>query len=370
MKILILEDDDSQFDTYSDAAEEFDGENKTTIELVHVNSVTEAIREMSEQSFDGAIIDLNLDNDKPDEATGNTVLTEIKATRRFPIIVVSGNLSNLDEEHQNSKSSLFKIYDRTVANNQVFNDIYEVYQTGITDILGGRGTVESQLSDIFWTHLANDIDFWLGKGNQKKSFLRYTLAHLSEYLDGPTDDEMFYQEAEVYIKPPIQKYIATGDIAEKDNKRFVVLSPACDISARETKGKITFNADRVILGKLIKITRDDFLENGIITEKNNTKARESKLSNIISGQNPKYPFLPEYKTLYPAVIDLQNLHSIPIKEYLSADYERLATISGAFLRDIQASLSAYYGRQGQPNLNKDELCKQYKSFLSPPPPKK
>jgi hypothetical protein len=365
MKILILENDDSQFEAYSDAAEEFEEKNDIEIELIQAGSVKSAIQEMHRNTFDGAIIDLNLDEGQPEEADGNLVLTEIKKSRRFPIIVVSGNLGNLEEEHQTSISSLFKTYDRTVKNSTVFNDIFKVYQTGIIDILGRTGEVESQLSDIFWKHLANDMDVWLDKGSQKRSFLRYTLAHLVESLGHSSGDEMFYHEAEFYIKPPIQKHIATGDIAEKDNDRFVVLSPACDIQVREKNGELKFNADRIVLGKLIRIEREEFLKNGIILKADNSKKRESKLSNIISGTNPKYPFLPEYKNLYPAVIDLQNLHSIDIKEFLGDDFKRLATISGAFLRDIQANLSAYYGRQGQPDLDKKTLCKQYKGKLSP-----
>ncbi|BCL62789.1 hypothetical protein DGMP_34820 [Desulfomarina profundi] len=362
MKVLVLEDDDSQLDTYSDAAEDFGNENEIEIELVPVKSVESAVQRMNDNSFDGAIIDLNLDVEQPDEAEGNRVLTEIKETRRFPVIVVSGNLANLEEKHRESKSPLFKLYDRTIENETVFNDIFKVYQTGITEILGRRGEVEAQLSDIFWKYLANDFDVWLDKGSQKKSFLRYTLAHLVEALGHLTEDEKFYHEAEVYIKPPIQKYIATGDIVEKDDERFVVLSPACDIQPREINGEITFNADRIILGKLIQIDRDAFLENGIISEEDNAKTKKKKLEKIINGLNPKYPFLPGYKDLYPAVIDIQNLFSFSISEYKD-DFKRLATISGVFIRDIQASLSAYYGRQGQPDLDKKELLKQYKKHL-------
>jgi len=363
MKILVLEDDEAQFETYTDAAEDFGKEKQIEINLVQATSVKSAIQQMYERSFDGAIIDLNLDEGQPEEAGGNIVLTEIKETRRFPIIVVSGNLANLEEEHRESVSPLFKLYDRTVENNTIFNDIFKVYQTGITDILGGRGVIEAQLRNIFWEYLANDFDVWLDKGSQKKSFLRYTLAHLVEALGHSTEDEKFYHEAEFYIKPPIQKHIATGDIVEKEGKRYVVLSPACDIQAREKNGEITFNADRIILGKLIRIDRDAFLENGIIIKGDNANEREKKLKKIINGSNPKYPFIPEYKDLYPAVIDLQNLYSFSIQD-VREDFERLATISGVFLRDIQARLSAYYGRQGQPDLDKRELLKQYKGNLA------
>ena len=366
MKILVLEDDDSQFDTYSDAVEEFQENNPIEIKLVRAKSVKEAQEKMQENSFDGAIVDLNLDTSDLGEATGNMVLTSIKHDRRFPVSVVSGHLHNLDVEHRENTSALFKTYVRDEVDNiTIFKDFFEIYQTGITDILGKRGVVESRLGEIFWNHIADDMDVWIGKDDQQESFLRYTLAHLVESMGHPTGYDDFYHEAEFYIKPPIQEYIATGDIAEKGDDRFVVLSPACDIQARKKNGEIEFNADRIVLGKLIRIERDGFLANGIIAKADNSKTRVSKLSQIINGTNPKYPFLPEYKKLYPAVIDLQNLHSISIEEYLGPDYERLATISSAFLRDIQANLSAYYGRQGQPDLDKKSLCKRYKGKLSP-----
>ncbi len=364
MKVLVLEDNEAQLETYSDEAEDFGDENEIEIELIPVKSVESAVQEMNDNSFDGAIIDLNLNEEQPDEAEGNRVLTEIKETRRFPVIVVSGNLANLEEKHKESESPLFKLYDRTVENKTIFNDIFKVYQTGITEILGRRGEVEKRLSDIFWKYLANDFDVWLDKGSQKKSFLRYTLAHLVEDLGHSTEDEKFYHEAEVYIKPPIQLHIATGDIVEKDGERFVVLSPACDIQPREKKGQLTFNSNRVVLGKLVKLERKEFVACGIIAEQDNGKVRESKLSSIIHGKTLKYPFLPGYKDLYPAVIDLQNLYTIDIEECIK-NYNRLATISGAFLRDIQASFSAYYGRQGQPDLDKNGLVKRYKGQLTP-----
>lgn len=365
--VLVIEDDDDQFSTYEDGAEEFGETSGVNIELIRGKSVSDAVPLLFNQHFDGAIIDLNLDSEKPEEASGNTILEIIKKSRRFPVLVVSGNLGNIDQAHKDDESALFQLLDRDLPNREIFSKIYGIHKTGITDILGRRGGIEEKLSDIFWKHLAKDMDSWMGRENQTNAFLRYTISHLLEYLDLPVGDERnIYNEAEFYIKPPIRDHIAPGDIVKKGVERFVVLSPACDIAVRKIRndGKPEINAKRITLAKIIGINREDFLLHEIIRDGDNSPKRESILSEIVKGQNAKYVLLPKYLDLAQGVVDLQNLYTIDVDEFVD-DYVRQATISAPFLKDIQAKMSSYHGRQGQPDLDKKTLIKQYKAGLSP-----
>jgi len=367
LQLMVLEDDDDQYQTYSDTADDLNDE-QVIYNLTRMKSAPEARDALLSSNFDCAIIDLNLDTSNPQEASGNGVLSEILKSHRFPVFVVSGNLGHLLPSIQGSVSTFLKLYDREKPNDEIFSEMKKIYLTGITDILGGRGDIEKKLGEIFWNHLANDLDVWTEKDNLHESaLLRYTVSHLSEYLDTPSDQSGYYHEAEFYIKPPIREHIASGDIVQKGDMRYIVLSPACDISVRgiDDKEKPLINAKRITLAKLIKIQRQDFVDHGIIKETTNSSSRESALSKIITGQSDKHVFLPGYKMLHPSVADLQNLYSIDFDEYQS-DYERIATVSSPFLKDIQAKFSAYYGRQGQPELNKGELIKEYKKELSPP----
>jgi len=365
ISLMIVEDDDDQYEIYRDAADDL-SDDSVKWNLTRLKTAEEARSSLLSSEFDCAIVDLNLDPNDPSDSSGNDILSNIVGCHRFPVFVVSGNLGHLSVEIREKESSFLKFFDRDKPNVEIFNEIRQVYLTGITQILGGRGLIEENLGEIFWKHLANDLDVWPDKSDgQGKALLRYTVSHLSEYLDIPSGMDAFYHEAEFYIKPPIREYIATGDIVEKDDVRYIVLSPACDINVRgiDANGKPIINAKRIALAKLIKVQREDFIENGIIKNESNSGDRASALGKIVKGQSEKHIFFPGYKMLYPSVVDLQNLYSIGFDDYL-AEYVRIATVSSPFLKDVQSRLSAYYGRQGQPDLNKEALIKQYKKNLS------
>jgi hypothetical protein len=362
--VLIVEDNDDMYDAYADSAAELSTEKKKII-LARESSAEKAQGALLSNNYDGAIIDLNLDQGKPEEASGNIVLKEIVESHRFPVLVVSGNLQNLDEAIRKKKSGFLKFFDRETPNDEIFGHLLKVHETGITRILGGRGQIEQRLGEIFWRHLACDFDSWdAGTRDSERTLLRYTVAHLAEYLDIPNGENRFYHEAEFYIRPPIRKHIATGDIVEHGGVRYIVLSPACDVAVRDEddKGNPIINADRVVLAPLIRVAREYFLRSGIIAEVDNADRRKKILEDLIKGQREKYAFLPGYGDIYPAVVDLQNIHSWTLDQFLDAN--RIATVSGIFLKDIQSRFSSYYGRQGQPDLDKSKLLSEYKAKLT------
>ena len=239
-----------------------------------------------------------------------------------------------------------------------------MHSTGITQILGGRGQIEKKLSEIFWKHLACDFHTWkLQKVEYERTLLRYTVSHLAEYLDIPDGEQKYYHEAEFYIKPPIREHIATGDIVELGENRFIVLSPPCDIAIRNvTAGKPEINTSKIMMAPLVRINKATFLAHGLIKSGDNSSSKESLLNELIKGQRDKYVFLPAYMELYASIVDLQNIDSVNFDIFLT--YNRLATVSSMFMKDIQSRFSAYYGRQGQPDMNKKKLVKECKTLLA------
>jgi len=363
VRILIVEDNDDQYEAYEDAADEISNDD-LKVELERKESADNAKEALLSNDFDGAIIDLNLVSGNPQDASGNDVLSEIIECHRFPVYVVSGNLGNLDDGIRSKKSEFLDFYDREKPNNEIFEKLIKIYSTGITRILGGRGQIEERLGEIFWRHLACNFDVWTSKEEEsERTLLRYTVSHLAEYLDVPDGEQRYYHEAEFYIKPTIREHIATGDIVERDGGRFIVLSPPCDVAVRSIDNNTPkINAARIILAPLIKIDREDFIKHGIINENTNSGSRKSILKKIISGQRDKYIFLPGYKELSAAAVDLQNLHSVSFEDFLQ--FKRMATVASPFLKDIQSKFSAYFGRQGQPDMDDEKLLEKYKGLLS------
>lgn len=365
INILIVEDNGDLYESYSDACEDLNN-NEIRFELHREVTAEGAKMALLSNNFDGAIIDLNLDEEPVGTASGNFVLQEILGQHRFPVLVVSGNLGNLDEDIRQESSSFLKFYNRDEKPDvELFQELLSIYETGITNILGGRGEIEKRIGEVFWKHLAEDFSVWSSDSdNSEKTLLRYTLSHLSEYLDIPDGEHQFYHEAELYIKPPIREHIATGDIIEINEENFIVLSPACDIAVRNVENNIpSINAKTIVLVPLIQILRADFLAHGIILEADNGSKREKALDEIIKGKREKYFFLPEYGSLPATVADFQNIESCTMAEY--TDGLRKATVAGVFLKEIQSRFSSYLARPGQPDLNKRQLLSSYKSRLSP-----
>ena len=68
------------------------------------------------------------------------MLAGILESHRFPVFVVSGNTGALDPKYLDKQSHFLKCYARDEkSNREIFEEIIKVYQTGITNILGGRG---------------------------------------------------------------------------------------------------------------------------------------------------------------------------------------------------------------------------------------
>lgn len=214
-------------------------------------------------------------------------------------------------------------------------------------------------------HIANIFPEWKPTSNNlERVLLRYTLSHLSEYLSLDEGDDVYFYNAEVYIKPPIREHIATGDIVDSDGKRHIVLSPSCDVAVRNVdNGKPIINASKIILAPLIEISRSSFIEHGIIKESSNSSERDKTIREIVKGNREKFGFLPAYDNMYAAVIDFQNIITCDLDDFISKN--RMATISGSFLKDIQSKFASYLARQGQPDLDKNTLIKDCKEFISP-----
>lgn len=370
MKILVVEDEDDIFDTYQDTVNEIN-ESGRKIELVRKKSVSGALDALLSKDFDGAIVDLNLNQAISSESSGNEVLGEIVQKHRFPVFVVSGNIQNLTPNILEKESAFLRFFnkDPNTSNETIFEHLLEIFDTGITNILGGRGLIEKHIGEVFWGHLAKDFS---ALSNEKliteKRLLRYNVSHLVEYLDISERDEYYYHEAEFYILPPIRDYIAPGDIVETieaDTKnRFVVLSPACDIAVRGLDGnKPIINARKIILAPIIPVNREAFLQRRIILKEDNRKATSKKLEEIVKSKTEKFIFIPESRELHPGVIDFQNIHTWDIDKFLDA--RRVATIASSFLKDIQSRFSSYVGRQGQPDLNRKEIVEKLKNCLKP-----
>lgn len=359
LKLLIVEDDPNVIAIYTRDIDSFNKTNtdikiKKTI-LSDKDEAIEILRN-SNNVFDGAVIDLDLKQSGGSDSSGNEVIKEVKDNLRFPVFVISGTSHNLDAT-LSEETSFFKVRNRD-DDFDFIEEIVAIYNTGITEILNRKGTIENYITDIFWNHLSDSLDLWTNDKKRspeekQKSLLRYTLLHLHEYLDiNSSGDLEKYHPAEFLITKPIKPNLFTGDIIQtKQGKRCIVLTPACDIDLKNGKRK----ADKILTIHIIN-------PNDIDPEFSNpemSSGKKNKISQILTNSIARYHCIPSSKDFSIGLIDFQDKYTTDsdsleraIKEYR---VERIATISHPFLKDIIARYSNYYSRQGSPDFDSEEL---------------
>ncbi|MEN7547814.1 hypothetical protein AAG747_07835 [Rapidithrix thailandica] len=362
LKLLIVEDDPEQKKSYERSINAYNLDSNVKINPTFEADKESALKSLEnvESSFDAAIVDLKLDeNGKADQNySGNEVLKKIKGNLRFPVFVITGTPQHIDDDLK-EESSLFKIRTRGEDDNYL-EQLVNIYNTGVTNILGKKGEIEKYLNDIFWKHLSNSVDVWVNDTSRnplqkEKSLLRYTLLHIQEYLE-LTEEYNFesYHPAETYITPPVKPNIFTGDIVKENssNKKFIVLTPSCDLAQQKAKDillvLIEENTQGIISEKK-NIIKKNKARPEVINEAKNTL--EKLLQNSYSN---KYHFLPKYNSIEGGLINFQKVKSIKRGDFES-DFSRIASLNSQFTKDVVARFSYYYSRQGSPDFKTEEL---------------
>jgi CheY-like chemotaxis protein len=366
LKILIVEDDQSKRDDYSRfiIAYNLDNEEHNIIEVFGVNK-NDAIEKLQDpkNSYDGAIVDLDLIGSGGTDSSGNEVIKEIKQNLRFPIFVITGTPHNISEE-LNVPNAIFGVFERDeVELDDIFNRFCLIKATGILNLLNRNGRVEELIQNIFWNHISTSLDSWIldkkrNPEEKEDSLLRYTILHMLEYLD-----ENNVHPSEFYITRPVKDKVSTGDLISWNNNRYVILTPACDFVFRPKGDR---NVRNTFLLKIIELT-DHFsnLEESIQKgEISNTLKKE--LEKVITNNKPYYHFIPKHNIIKAGIIDFQDKLSIPIEEIeakiKSTEIDRFATISLPFLKDLIERYSSYYARQGSPDFDIEEI---FQSLVTP-----
>lgn len=365
-RLLIIEDDMSQIEIYQDTVDEYNRKHTDlTIEAIVEKSLENGLQTLKNNIFDGATIDLKL-SPNDNEGKGNEIIKEIRNKHRFPIVVLSGYPDDLVDEFR-TENSFFRIYPRSSKlYSEIIEDFIKIYNTGVTRILGIRGVINSFLDEIFWNRLSKSIDYWIEQNvpnnNTEKIISRYIITHLGEYLD-LDDDGNFenYHVSEIYITPPIRTFLFTGDIVTSTQTKedYIVLSPACDM-AHEGK------SDCIVLAKIMDLNMDKIKEYKGYLNSSKDKVKkwgEDGIKALVKNSGSlRYHFLPPCNSFKGGFIDFQQIFSEKNDSVVNIKYKKVSSISSKFVKDIIARFSNYYARQGQPDINFDEMVEYIRNI--------
>lgn len=344
LKLLIVEDNKEELNLYQDTIRRYQKQKKRKVSVEEAFSVDEAMNKL-DNSFDGAIIDLKLDT-IGDE--GCEVIKKIQTDYRIPIAVYTGTPANVKD----LEGFLGVFKKGKTGLDEILDNFFEVFNTGITQILGSRGIIEKTMNEVFWKNILPNFDTWkeykLNGKSTETALLRYVVNHLLECLDA-TDEKYFPEE--MYIKPPIYEGMKTGGVVTKksDGKNYIILSPACDLAVHNGQIK----TDRILVC-LIENLHDCYIV------KNAKKQGESEiLLKLVKNNNSNYyHYLPPTTQFSGGIINFRKIETYKQKEIKKLFDPVFLQISSAFVKDIVARFSSYYARQGQPDFNVDELMKK------------
>ena len=353
MKLLLVEDVLECIADFESTLKRYNAQKETDISFKIASSVEEAIN-LLDSSFDGAIIDLKLNDD---EDGGNKVIAEIQGKYRIPIVVLTGTPSHLAGD----TSPLLQLCLRDDGYDPALNFLSDIYNTGLTEILGGRGIFEKTLNALFWKNIPEAIPHFIS-GNVSSDItqvqlLRYTISHMNELLEhtlGATSNS-----AETYIYPPIRQSITEGGIVNKigTTDLYIVLTPACDISNDK--------AEFIQIVKISTISNIKDVQDIIKLDKPLSKSKKSKLENkikdLVRNKSSRFHYLPKFgPILQESIVDFQHVQSV-LCESFNDKYEFQGNISGTFYKDLVNRFSNNYSRQGSPDY---DFCKEENNLLN------
>ena len=142
------------------------------------------------------------------------VIQRIKERQyRFPVAILTGTPASADPEFL--YIGVFKKGDPGAGYDDLLDRFWRIYDTGLTGILGGRGIIESRLSEVFWRNILPQIEKWEAYGQadstrtENASACATHMNHLIQLID--EDIERYFPE-EFYLFPPPSENLRTGSI--------------------------------------------------------------------------------------------------------------------------------------------------------------
>jgi CheY-like chemotaxis protein len=349
MNLLLVEDNEQDQQSCNNAVKDFKEDNQCQINIKVCVGVEDALKSLNESYYDGAIIDMRLAEQGNE---GNQVIEQIRDNfRRIPVVIMTGTPDVAEMEGFPLIGKYVK--GGEIGYSDVIQELWGIYRTGLTRIMGGRGEIEQKLSQIFIKNLLPQRKSWIEYGKEdheksEKAFLRHALNHLIQILDGDVDK--CYPE-EMYIYPPVSTRINTGCIVKSKNSDnfYVVMNPACDLAERDNGG---CNTDRALLVE-IKMLTDIFPDfDWRNLSRSNNKELEKVYKNIKSGY---YHWLPKVDFFDGGVLNFRGISTYTEDELGRNFEEPMLQISPAFVKDMVSRFSSYYARQGQPDIDHEKV---------------
>ena len=367
LRLLIVEDRVRDIELFSEIINDYKMDNNCDIESVICKSLDEALESL-DNTFDGAIIDIRLsesEEGRKSEEGGNKVIQKIiDSFFRIPIAVYTANPSYWDETLVDEiwLIDIFIKGDTEIGTDfvDILDRFWEIYNTGLTRIMGGRGEIERKLNQVFVKNLLPQINTWVSYGETynnsdsertERALLRYTLNHLYQHLED--HNEKHFPE-EFYLSPPATDKIVTGSIVNSKKQWYVVLSPACDLVIRNN-GKT--KTEQILF---VEVENECDVVNKSLNGFTNKEKKKRKLQDVFKNNyTDYYHWLPETDFFEGGFLNFRKLHTLDVSAFSDKFGNPTIQVSPSFVKDIVSRFSSYYARQGQPDIDSEDFVSRY-----------
>lgn len=352
MRLLIVDDAKTDLESCRSTKERWNrthtGESVIS-ELVEIKTYSDACKYFEgcgACNVDGVILDLKLGR-MPD--AGQKLIDDLNAMhRRMPIVVFTATPDTLSFQYLLGK------FKKGVTQYDAAFERFEVAQkVGLTKILGCNGVIDQRLKEIFDKAVLPRLDSWkkyvdtVGGENAERALSRSVVMHLHEAMD---EDEA-YAPDEFYVTLSSAKAdgVVSGGIfttreAEGDVKHYVVMSPACDLVIR-ANGKP--KSDTVLLARLEDF---DSICDKVCEGLTKAAERRKRMTELERNAYGYYHYCPAAVGLRRMLLNFRELMTVPYASMGTSYSTTGYCVSPYFFRDVQSRFSAYYGRQGQPEI--------------------
>ena len=382
LKILIVEDDAPQIETWKRQIDRFNAINELDCSADYAPSQDIAAQFIGSNKYDAAIIDIRLQNNEgvKDATSGGNEVRDLLLKSEIVLIAhVTGEPGEVhyDDTRYKDLVRVFTKADSEDDEHSVHEEILEWLRAKlnmISTLQLVKTSITAKMADLFYSSIWPRWDSWKG-GDDEQDFVSLSVArHMSSHLYSEflKVSEGSVHPEEWYFQPPSKERFNTGDIIKNDESHYILVTPRCDlerIGATDTLLFARMNfADKWATDikeldeKIIALTKK--LEVAVNDE------QKGKLQNKIDGarskfrqdyyghkqNNFKYHFLPEINQSAeivhgPFFVDFSNIMTISYDSDAARTMSsnKIAAVSPEFIPSLVQRLGAFMSRIGSPD---------------------
>lgn len=347
--ILIVEDDESTVDGWKRDIRDFNrrADKEFAFSPQFSTNKSDALRLLSRQRIDCAVVDLRLPSSAGEqgsgEPVGNEVLHGVLRDLGIPAYVYSAFEGEVSEE---VRASNIKIARKEGGATTVILQELEK-QAGLMEAMERmRCQVAQETSRLFnrsiWPRWEKR---WANVGDREliaSIISRQTVAHVVEVL---SQAPASHHPDEFYIVPELYAdRLETGDILEHESEMLIVLTPRCNL-ANKPPSKILF----AVCAPCEAWTQWQTGLGGVRKVKD--KAEQDVRLHATQGHGIATHFMPPLDEKGPWLVDFRELRTLDASKMTDLLQHRIATVAPQFVANLVQRHAAYIGRIGQPDLD-------------------